>query len=178
MTQANAGYFRSGLPYNRFGRGPRPLVIFQGLMFENKSQSPLVTQMYHQFAADHPDLVRRLVIHSAACRLNPAAEAMQMAMDRLATEGRWREAWAILLRITLPPGPLAGPQIWPAAWLTSLDAPKDPSDLTIAMEAEETRRTRSRGIGAAETGDWRFGSRCYNSPIVRHSGAPFRRAVH
>jgi hypothetical protein len=98
MTQANAGYFRSGLPYNRFGRGPRPLVIFQGLMFENKSQSPLVTQMYHQFAADHPDLVRRLVIHSAACRLNPAAEAMQMAVGRLAAEGRWREAGGAALR--------------------------------------------------------------------------------
>lgn len=28
-----------GLPYNRLGQGPRPLVIFQGLMFENKPQS-------------------------------------------------------------------------------------------------------------------------------------------
>jgi len=37
MRQAKAGYFRSGLPYNRFGHGPRPLVIFQGLMFENNS---------------------------------------------------------------------------------------------------------------------------------------------
>jgi pimeloyl-ACP methyl ester carboxylesterase len=33
-----SGYFRSGLPYNRSGRGPKPLVIFQGLMFENKPQ--------------------------------------------------------------------------------------------------------------------------------------------
>jgi hypothetical protein len=37
MTQSkSAGYFRSGLPYNRSGRGPRPLVVFQGLMLENK----------------------------------------------------------------------------------------------------------------------------------------------
>ena len=121
MSEASAGYFRSGLPYNRFGRGPRPLVIFQGLMFENKPQSGLALGMYNflredftaysvlrkpglppgytledmagdyatmirdefggpvdvigistggsivqHFAADHPDLVRRLVIHSSA----------------------------------------------------------------------------------------------------------------
>ncbi len=43
LTEAKrgAGYFRSGLPYNRLGHGPRPLVIFQGLMFENKPQSGL-----------------------------------------------------------------------------------------------------------------------------------------
>lgn len=31
-----AGYFSCGIPYCRLGRGPRPLVVFQGLMFENK----------------------------------------------------------------------------------------------------------------------------------------------
>ncbi len=32
-----SGYFqKSGLPYDRFGHGPKPLVAFQGLMFENK----------------------------------------------------------------------------------------------------------------------------------------------
>ena len=36
IGHVTAGYFRSGLPYNRFGHGPRPLVIFQGLVFENK----------------------------------------------------------------------------------------------------------------------------------------------
>jgi hypothetical protein len=36
ISGASAGYFRSGLPYNPFGHGPRPLVIFQGLVFENK----------------------------------------------------------------------------------------------------------------------------------------------
>ena len=36
---AKSGYFRSGLPYNQSGHGPRPLVIIQGLMFENKPQA-------------------------------------------------------------------------------------------------------------------------------------------
>ncbi len=31
-----AGYFDSGLPYNRIGRGPRALVVLLGLVFENK----------------------------------------------------------------------------------------------------------------------------------------------
>jgi len=35
----SAGYFQSSLPYNRSGCGPRPLVIFQGMMFENKPQA-------------------------------------------------------------------------------------------------------------------------------------------
>ena len=45
-SQPAAGYFRSGLPYNRLGRGPRPLVIVQGLLFENKPQPALATSMY------------------------------------------------------------------------------------------------------------------------------------
>ena len=53
MRQANAGYFRSGLPYNRFGHGPRPLVIFQGLMFENKPQSGLVNRTYNFLGKDY-----------------------------------------------------------------------------------------------------------------------------
>jgi pimeloyl-ACP methyl ester carboxylesterase len=199
MSKAKTGYFRSGLPYTRFGRGPRPLVIFQGLMFENKPHSPLVTQMYHvlgrdytgysvlrkpgmphgytfrdmaddyaamireefggpvdvlgistggaivqQFAADHPDLVRRLVIHSAAYTLNSAARAMQVAVGCLAAERRWRDAWATLLRFTLPPGPLARPQAWLASRLMSLDKPKDPSDLVITIKAEDQFNFRDR----------------------------------
>jgi pimeloyl-ACP methyl ester carboxylesterase len=35
----SSGYFSNGLPFNRAGYGLKPLVIFQGLMFENKPQS-------------------------------------------------------------------------------------------------------------------------------------------
>ena len=37
----SAGYFRSVLPYNRSGHGPRPLGVFQSLMLENKPQPRL-----------------------------------------------------------------------------------------------------------------------------------------
>ena len=33
---SDTGYFECGMPYNRFGQGERILVVFQGLMFENK----------------------------------------------------------------------------------------------------------------------------------------------
>ena len=199
MPQANAGYFRSGLPYNRFGHGPRPLVIFQGLMFENKPQSGLVNRMYNflrkdytaysvlrkpglprgysladmaddyammireefggpvdvlgvstggaivqHFAADHPTLVRRLVIHSSAHTLSDAAKAAQMEVGRLASQRKWREAWAILLSFMLLPGPLARPQAWLASLILSLAPPKDPSDLIITIEAEDRFRFKER----------------------------------
>ena len=38
----SAGYFRDGMPYNRRGHGPRPLIVFQGLMLENKPQAAWV----------------------------------------------------------------------------------------------------------------------------------------
>jgi pimeloyl-ACP methyl ester carboxylesterase len=194
-----AGYFRSGLPYNRLGRGPRPLVVVQGLTFENKPQPGLATRMYHflgddytvfsvvrkpglpqgytlddmagdyaamiceefggpvdvigistggsivqPLAADHPDVVRRLVIHSSAHRLSDPARAAQMEVARLAGQRRWREAWATLLRFMLPPGPLTGAQVALASTLLSLRPPADPSDLVITVEAEDQFSFRER----------------------------------
>jgi pimeloyl-ACP methyl ester carboxylesterase len=45
------GYFRNSLPYNRSVHGPKPLLIFQGLMFENKPQPGMT------FGVDLSDLV-------------------------------------------------------------------------------------------------------------------------
>ncbi len=35
-ARAAGGYFRGGMPYNRFGQGPRVIVVFQGLTFDTK----------------------------------------------------------------------------------------------------------------------------------------------
>jgi pimeloyl-ACP methyl ester carboxylesterase len=45
-SKATAGYFRGGLPYNQSGHGPRPLVVFQGLLFENKPQPGLMVRFF------------------------------------------------------------------------------------------------------------------------------------
>ena len=36
---SSSGYLNNSLPYNRVGHGSKLLLIFQGLMFENKPQS-------------------------------------------------------------------------------------------------------------------------------------------
>lgn len=146
-----AGCFRSGLPYNRFGQGPNIIVVFQGLLFENKPLTELpaffMTRIYRflkaeyrtyivtrkpglpdgysmqnmaddyaemikeefggpvdvvgvstggsiaqHFAADHPDLVRRLVLHSSAFTLSDEAKSVQMRVGQLARQGQWRAA--------------------------------------------------------------------------------------
>jgi pimeloyl-ACP methyl ester carboxylesterase len=89
------------------------------------------------FAADHPDLVCRLVIHSSAHRLSDPARAMQLEVAQLAGQRRWREAWAVLLRFMLGPGALARAQAGLAAVLLSLSKPADPSDLVIIVLAED-----------------------------------------
>lgn len=49
----SAGYFRNGMPYNRLGHGPRPLIVFQGLMFENKPQPRMAFGMYRFLEDDY-----------------------------------------------------------------------------------------------------------------------------
>ncbi|MFO7632183.1 MAG: hypothetical protein R6W76_06580 [Caldilinea sp.] len=52
-TKKNAGYFSSGLAYNRLGRGPRRLVVFLGLLFENKPQPGMASWMYRFLGEDY-----------------------------------------------------------------------------------------------------------------------------
>jgi pimeloyl-ACP methyl ester carboxylesterase len=192
----NAGYFRSGLPYNRLGHGPRPLVVFQGLIFENKPQSGMTTQMYNflkkdyevyavlrksgmprgytlqdmagdyasmireefggpidvvgvstggsialPFAADHPDLVRRLVIHSSAYSLSEEAKKLQLEVGKLAQQRQWRRANSLMIGSVFPSAGikkyLSKPVIWLASILMSLSTPDDPSDLLVTIQAED-----------------------------------------
>jgi pimeloyl-ACP methyl ester carboxylesterase len=97
-----------------------------------------------QFAADHPDLVRRLVIHSSAHTLGAAGKVVQIKVEQLARQRRWQEAWKAMLRFTLQPAWLAGPLAWFASLLLSLDAPNDPSDLVTTIEAEDEFHFKAR----------------------------------
>jgi pimeloyl-ACP methyl ester carboxylesterase len=205
MTKTEtAGYLQSGLPYNRFGHGPRPLVIFQGLFFENKPQAARMSSMYHFlgevytvyavmrrpglpqgytltdmaddyaamisqefgkpvdvlgvstggsiaqiFAADHPDLLRKLVIHSAAHSLSENAKRLQWRLAELARAGRWQEANALTLDAVLPPHGIADAARGPLAALasrimTALDKPADANDLLVTIAAEDVFDFKSR----------------------------------
>ena len=192
----DSGYFRCGLPYTRTGRGPKPLVVFQGLTFEHKPQSAMTSMMYNflasdytvysvlrkphppqhyslgdmandyavmireefnapvdilgistggsialHFAADHPELVRRLVIHSSAHTLNDTAKMLQLEVAHLAQRGQWMKAWRILVATIFPQTGigrwLAQPLVYLSAWLLALNAPKNPADLVVTVEAED-----------------------------------------
>jgi pimeloyl-ACP methyl ester carboxylesterase len=89
-----------------------------------------------QLALDRPDLVRRLVVVSAAYRLGPVARADQAEMARLIRAGQAREAWATVLADMLPAalrGPARPLSRLAAGWVT----PADPTDLLVTLEAED-----------------------------------------
>lgn len=199
---AKSGYFNSGLPYNKSGHGPKPLVIFQGLMFENKPQKgmtfgygflkkdytlyavlrkPGLPQGYtlkdmaddyagmidqefgcavdvigvstggslaQHFAADHPNLLRRLVIHSSAHTLGDAGKQVQLKIMRLAQQGKVAQAWQTMISFVLPPSGiwklLSPPLTWVGARLLSLGVPSDLSDLIVTIVAEDQHAFKDR----------------------------------
>ncbi len=194
---ASSGYFGNGLPYNRFGRGSRIVVIFQGLLLENKPLSGLSSKVFtriyrflgaeytvyivtrktnlpdgytlqdmsddyaemiekefgaavdvvgtstggsiaQHFAADHPDLLRRLVLHSSAYILNERARASQMRMGLLARQRDWVAVASESLQFVVPRDRwFTGMGVRLGSLALSLTAPKDPSDLIVTVEAED-----------------------------------------
>lgn len=196
------GYFRNCVPYNRSGHGSKPLLIFQGLMFENKPQSgmnfgyvflekdytlysvlrkPGLPQGYtlkdmagdyaemirqefggpvdvigvstggsivQHFAADHPDLVRRLVIHSSAHTLGERGKQVQLEVARLAQQGQYAQASAAILAFMFPQSgigkTLSRPLIWLLSRLMVSGKTKDLSDLVATIEAEDQHNFKSR----------------------------------
>lgn len=195
-----SGYFHNGLPYNRHGRGPRPLIVFLGLMFDNHPMPEWLARMFGgygfldaeytvylvnrrpdlrpgctlreisdeyaemicvefggpldvigvstggsiglYFAADHPDLLRRLVLHSSAHRLDEASNEMQRRLASLARAGRWREANAESMRFLHSRDGRLNPLLHPLVWLgaglgSAFAAPKDASAFVATVEAED-----------------------------------------
>jgi RimJ/RimL family protein N-acetyltransferase len=94
------------------------------------------------FAAGHPRLLRKLVIHSAAHRLNEPARRLQLEIAALAKQGQWTQAYQTTFQSVLPKTGLQAavgrPLLWLAALLARLaDKPGDPSDLAAIIEAED-----------------------------------------
>jgi pimeloyl-ACP methyl ester carboxylesterase len=198
-----AGYFGSGLPYNRFGHGSRIAVIFQGLMFEHKPlarlSAPLMTRMYRfldaqyttylvsrkpglprgysmqnmaddyaemireqfggpvdvigtstggsiaqHFVANHPNLVRRLVIHSSAYTLGELGKQAQLRIAHFARQRQWWAANAVVWRLLVPPSWAGGVVVALGSRVMALHAPGDPADLIITIEAEDQHDFKSR----------------------------------
>lgn len=90
-----------------------------------------------QLAVDRPELVRRLVVVSSACRLGPSGKALQAEMARHVRAGDVPGAYAALMAAFLP-APLRRP-LRPLARLVSRRmTTDDPGDLLVTLDAEDT----------------------------------------
>jgi pimeloyl-ACP methyl ester carboxylesterase len=96
------------------------------------------------FAADHPDLVRRLVLHSSAHALSEEAREGMKRVAHLARAGRWREAMAVMLGYTNRPSWANRVSAAVGSVFMALMAPEDPSDLIVTIEAEDKLDFRER----------------------------------
>lgn len=102
------------------------------------------------FAADHGDLVRRLVIHSSAHRLSDPAREFQTCVRDLAQARRWNDAYKAILTFMSPGdgirGRLAGPAIWLVARFGRFlfGRPADPSDLIVTYDATNSHEFKDR----------------------------------
>jgi pimeloyl-ACP methyl ester carboxylesterase len=89
-----------------------------------------------QLAADHPDVVKRLVLASTACRLGPTGKAAQRQVAARVRAGAPRKALAVGAATLAPRGKalagLAGAMLGPL--LTKGD---DLSDMATTIEAED-----------------------------------------
>lgn len=91
-----------------------------------------------QLAAEHPDVVRRLVLVSTGCRLAPQARAEQAELAALLRAQQVRKAGALLATDVVPPwaapvGRLVGAAIAP--WI--LLGRRAQADLATTLEAED-----------------------------------------
>ncbi|HEX4191135.1 MAG TPA: alpha/beta fold hydrolase [Marmoricola sp.] len=89
-----------------------------------------------QLAADHPDVVRRLVLISTGHTLGPLARDDQLAVAELLRAGDERQAAATLVEQLVPLGPLARSAGRLAApWM--FKAPTSAADLLATLDAED-----------------------------------------
>jgi pimeloyl-ACP methyl ester carboxylesterase len=88
-----------------------------------------------QLAIDHPELVRRLVVAAAACRLSPHGRQVMAEVSRLTREGDGRRATALVMGTGT-----AGPLTYAArtlGWLTGGSPAEGGSDMLATIAAED-----------------------------------------
>jgi pimeloyl-ACP methyl ester carboxylesterase len=91
-----------------------------------------------QFAIDHPQLVRRLVLAATACRLSPHGRETQRRFAELTAEGRQRHAYAVI-GPTLAATAAGGRAFAALGWLfAGSQRADDPSDMLVTVAAEDT----------------------------------------
>jgi len=92
-----------------------------------------------QLAADHPDVVRRLVLLSTACRLGPEGRPLQRRVAARIRRGAHRQAFAVMAAGMVPPwrGRMGAAVV---AWLSASQVSSGPdalADMATTIEAED-----------------------------------------
>ncbi|MEX1296056.1 MAG: alpha/beta hydrolase [Candidatus Limnocylindrales bacterium] len=88
-------------------------------------------------AAEHGQLVRRLVLQDAGPRLTRAGRDFARTVGPLAEAGRWREVATVFMRLVLPENVAGRAMASIFAPLMAWGAPHDPGEMLALLEAEE-----------------------------------------
>lgn len=103
-------------------------------------------------AAEHPRLVRRLVLQDCGCRTTERARAWGRDVVRLAEQGRWRAVSRAMIRAVQPDNLAGRAAAHLFAPLMALNAPADATDMVALIEAEDGHDFCSRlGLISAPT---------------------------
>jgi pimeloyl-ACP methyl ester carboxylesterase len=92
-----------------------------------------------QFALDHPDLVRKLVLGGAAYRLGPLAREAERRSAQFASRGQYRRSLAAMAPVFVASRlaqKLLGAIYWLMAPLAGMGRTWDPTDMIATIEAE------------------------------------------
>jgi len=91
-----------------------------------------------QFAVDHPELVRRLVLASTGYHLSESGAAAQRKIINFARQGKWRSAAAAMAGVMV--SGIISPVLESFFWVLGrrvFGSPDDPSDGLVELEAED-----------------------------------------
>ena len=88
-------------------------------------------------AAEHPQLVRRLVIQDGGCRQTETGRQWQCEVARLARAGRWRAVAEQMIRVVQPDNAAGHAAARLFSPLMAMSAPDDASDMIALVEAED-----------------------------------------
>ncbi len=88
-------------------------------------------------AAEHPQLVRALVLQDCGPRLTEAGRRFARTIGPMAEAGDWRGVSRIILEQVQPNNVLGRAAAWLFAPLMARNAPVDPTDMLALLEAED-----------------------------------------
>ena len=103
-------------------------------------------QIAHFLAADHPDVVRRLIIISAAYRLSDKAVDAERIAAEFAKQGKYNKSVKAYISLVYPPGLKKSMFMFMARLFgkSLMGCSKDPSDFLVTVEAERNMNFKDR----------------------------------